>query len=268
MKDHKDKFQYQEYKIIEKEELAPQTFLFKFEGKIKFIPGQFIQAAIDRYGEATFAICSDPDNKKTFELCIRGAGGATNKMIELSPGDKLKIRGPYGNGWPISKLLGQNIILLAGGMGIVPIRPLLYQLSKYKSEFKKINLLAGFRSDHLVLFEEELRNLNSKISLRVVAEHCSKDFWGEHGLITEPLSKMSMSPNKTKVLICGPEIMVGFCNKVLLDKKIKEQDIYISFERRMECGIGICQHCNIGKYLVCKDGPIFSLDKIKDEIGK
>jgi len=267
MKDNKG-FAYKEYEIITKEEIAPETFLFSFKGQFNFEPGQFVQAALDHYGEATFALCSDSENKKTFDLCIRAAGSATNRMIELSPGDFLKLRGPYGNGWPISKMLGQNIVLVAGGMGLVPLKPLIFNLIRYKSEFKKIYLVTGFRTDHHMLFKKELEKLRNKINLKVIVEHGSKDFWGEQGLITEGLEPLNLDGKKTIVFMCGPEVMVSHCNDVLFKKGIKEENIFISFERRMECGIGVCQHCNIGRYLVCKDGPIFRYDKIKDEIGK
>ncbi|MCL5410806.1 MAG: FAD/NAD(P)-binding protein [Patescibacteria group bacterium] len=267
MKNNKG-FAYKEYEIISKEELAPDSFLFSLKGEFKSEPGQFIQAALDHYGEATFAICSDPEQKKSFDICIRAAGGTTNRMIELSPRDLLKIRGPYGNGWPISKLLGKNVILIAGGMGLVPLKPLIFNLIRYKSEFKKIYVVAGFKTDHHVLFKDELEQLRKKINIKVMAEHSSGGFWGGQGLITEALETIVLDGKKTIVLMCGPEIMIPHCNDVLFKKGIPEENIYISFERRMECGIGICQHCNIGKFKVCDNGPVFRFDEIKNEIGK
>lgn len=268
MKDNKG-FAYKEYEIIAKEELAPETFLFSIKGTMEFNPGQFVQTALDHYGEATFAICSDPEQEKSFDVCIRAAGSTTTKMIELTPGDYLKIRGPYGNGWPISKLIGKNVVLIAGGMGIVPLKPLFFNLLRYRSEFKKISLVAGFRTDHHVIFNEELKGLKNKFdTLKIMVEHASRDFWGNHGMITDALEAMELDSKKTIVLMCGPEVMVPFCNKILFEKNIPEENIYISFERRMECGIGVCQHCNIGKYLVCENGPVFRFDKIKKELNK
>jgi len=262
-------FEYSEYKIIQKSELAPDTFLFRLKGKIDFIPGQFIQAAIDHFGEATFAICSDPAEKRFFELCIRGCGSTTNAFINLLPGDSIKLRGPYGNGWPLKNLQGQDIVLVAGGIGYAPLRPLISFLLADKSKFGKICLFAGFKTPDHIIFKEEVEGLQSKLTLtNVYCEYITRKFWGKKGLITEPLQKTEFDPKKTVVLMCGPEIMCPYCNEIFLSKNIPERQIYISFERRMECGIGVCQHCNIGKYLVCKDGPIFRLDQIKDEIGK
>jgi len=262
-------FEYQEYEISNKEELAPETFLFTMKGKIGFLPGQFVQVLLPRYGNVTLAPCSDPDKKNSFQLCIRAAGAATAKMVELSPGDKLQMRGPYGNGWPISKLIGKDITLITGGIGLVPLRPLICYLVKYRSEYKKINLIAGFKTDHHIVFKDEILKLKAKFSdLEIAVEHIvDKNFPADQGLITEPLEKIKFKKNAV-TLLCGPEIMVNHCIPILVKNGMDEKNIYISYERRMECGIGICQHCNIGKYKVCEDGPVFRWDIIKEEINK
>jgi len=261
-------FKFQEYEIIIKEELAPDTFLFDLKGKYNFHPGQFVQVSLDHFGEATFAPCSDPDNKDFWQLCIRGSGAATNQIIKMLPGDKMKVRGPYGNGWPLAKLLEKEIILIAGGLGLVPLRPLIFEMLRNKTEFKKISLVVGAKSDSQILFKDDLMEWSKKLNkLEAYVEHKERTFLCEKGMITQPLKKMKPSKN-TVVLICGPEVMIPYCNNILLDLGIIEKNIFISFERRMECGIGVCQHCNIGKYLVCQDGPVFSLDKIKEELIK
>lgn len=261
-------FEYKEYEILSKEEMAPSTFLFRLKGKLKFAPGQFVQVSLEHYGEATFAPCSDPGNQDFFELCIRGCGGTTNELIKLLPGDSVQIRGPYGNGWPMAKLLDKEIVIVAGGLGLVPLRPFIFELIGNKTEFKKIILIAGAKSNHHLLFENDLLSWKKKLNqLEVYVEYRDRTFWGEKGRVTEPLKKLALN-KKTLALLCGPEVMIPYCNDILLNKGIPEENIFISFERRMECGIGICQHCNIGKYLVCEDGPIFSLNKIKEELRK
>jgi NAD(P)H-flavin reductase len=261
-------FEYQEYEILDKEEIAPETFLFKLKDNIPFKPGQFVQVAIDHFGEATFAICSSPHEKEYFELCIRNSGNTSGHLTTLLPGDKMKIRGPYGNGWPIEKLFGKEIVLIAGGLGLVPLRPLIFALEKRKVKLGTIKIFAGFKSPEQVVFKQDLRNWIKKYHADVVVEYTEKNFWGEKGMITEALEKRKLNPSRSIVLICGPEIMCPYCNAVLFKKGIGKDQIYISLERRMECGIGICQHCNCGKHLVCQDGPIFRLDKIEKEIGK
>lgn len=259
---------YKPHKIISKTEPIEDVFLFRLKGRLNFSAGQFVQTALPDYGEITVAPTSDPEEKEYFELAIRGCGNTSNKIIKMVPGDDLLVRGPYGNGWPMATALGKDLVLIAGGIGLIPLRPLIFQILKYRSEFGKISLIYGTKSEESFLFEEDLKNWRKKITIVPVAEHASLDFWGERGMITEPLKNISLRPNKSIIFICGPEVMCPYCIDILTKKKIAEKNIYISYERRMECGVGICQHCNIGKFLVCRDGPVFSYDKIKGELGK
>ena len=270
MDNHKKNIKYKEYEIIAKTIINSDTVLFKFKGKFKFNPGQFVQVMLPHFGEATFAICSSPENTKEFEICIRACGNTTNQLIKKLPKETMLIRGPYGNGWPVSKFFGKNLILIAGGMGLVPIRPLILQILKYRREFKNIHLILGFKHQSQILFEEDLKNWKSKFnSMELYTENGQSNFWEKRGLITEPIKNLKIKSTKNlNVALCGPEIMFDFCIEELLKKGVKEKDIFVSFERRMECGIGVCQHCNIGKFLVCKDGPVFRWDIIKEEINK
>lgn len=263
----KSDFKFKEYEIIRREEINSDIVLFELAGKFNFSPGQFVQILLDHYGEATFAPCSDTNNKKTFQIAVRACGNVSKQMVKLLPGNKIKIRGPYGNGWPMAKLLGKNVLIIAGGMGLVPMRPLIIEMLRYKEEFKKINLVSGFKTDGHIIFDEEFIAWAKKIEVDLYCEIVGHNNIAEKGMITKPLENLTLNKN-TVVLICGPEVMLKFCNDILLKKGVKKENIYISFERRMECGIGFCQHCSIGKYLVCKDGPIFPLSKIEKEIGK
>lgn len=260
---------YKSYQIIAKTELAPETFLFKLKGRLKFEPGQFVQVSLPHYGEATFAPCSDPEENNSFELVIRACGNTTNRLVELLPGDLMQIRGPYGHGWPLGKLIGKNIVLVTGGIGIIPIRPLIFQLLKYKKEFKKLILLSGYRTPEFVTFKDDYKKWQKQFYYSKIAVEKSSAGWsGEIGMPTDLIKNMKYSYKDTIILICGPEIMFKFCSDVLCKKEIPNNQIYISFERRMECGVGLCQHCNIGKYLVCKDGPVFRWDIIQPELNK
>lgn len=264
----KTKFSFFKYTINEKTEIAPDTFLFTFQGKLKFSPGQFVQVLVPHIGEATFAPCSQIENKNNFQLCIRNVGNISNALSEKEIGDNILLRGPYGNGWPIGKLIGENVLIIAGGMGIVPLMPLLHELAKFPKEFKKVSLIAGFRTPEHVLFESELKKLDKKFSyVKIGVEKGARDWWGERANISELLSKMKIQ-KETHTLICGPEVMFNPCIEILLKKKISPRNIYLSFERRMECGVGFCQHCTIGKYKVCEDGPVFSWSVIEKEIDK
>lgn len=267
MKNHHN-LQYQEFAISDKIQLSSDTFLFDLDGKIDFEPGQFVQISLDHYGEATFAICNDPERKDKFQICIRACGNTTNQLVKLIPGDKMKIRGPYGKGWPIHKMIGKDLVIIAGGIGLVPLRPLILNLIRYKKEFKKISIILGFKSENNIVFKDEILSWKEKFNdLKIYVEHGHSNNLTKIGLITEPLRDMNFKKN-TIALICGPEIMFPYCWNILKEKGLSEENIFLSFERRMECGIGVCQHCNLGKYLVCEDGPVFPLNVIKDEIGK
>jgi anaerobic sulfite reductase subunit B len=265
----KNKFNYKKYKIVEKSDVTPETVLLKIQGQIKHEPGQFFQVSMPHLGEATFAPCSDIGDTKHFDLCIRSAGSTTNQMVKLLPGDELQVRGPYGNSWPIGKMIGMNVVIVAGGMGIVPLRPLIFELARYRKEFKNIYIIAGFKTPEHVLFEQDFIKWRNKFKyLKVTVEKSNNNWWGETGLITEILEKPKLSPKDTIIAMCGPDIMFKYATQTLVNKEIPKKNIYVSMERRMECGVGLCQHCNIGKYLVCKDGPIFSWHDIEPELGK
>ena len=265
----KSGFKYKQYQIFAKQKLAPDTFLFTLSGKLKFEPGQFVQVSLPYVGEATFAPCSNPSDRENFQLCIRACGNTTNQLVGQLPGDSMLIRGPYGHGWPLGKLIGKNVVLVTGGLGIIPIRPLIFELLKYKKQFKKLTLLSGFKTPEFVIFDEDYSKWLKQLNYcKVAVEKSSRNWWGETCLPTELLKNISLSAKNTYILICGPEIMFKFCIDVLNQKAIPDNQIYISYERRMECGVGLCQHCNIGKYLVCKDGPVFRWDLIKSELNK
>ncbi|MFA7253700.1 MAG: FAD/NAD(P)-binding protein [Patescibacteria group bacterium] len=259
---------YKEYRILDKEEIAPESFLFRLEGHLDFKPGQFIEAALDHFGTITLAPCSHHKNIDFFELCIRANGNRSAAISNLLVGDSLKIRGPYGNGWPIDQIKNRELILVGGGMGMVPIRSLLHDLTIKRSKNKKIHLIAGAKTSHHFVFYDEIEKLQDLIDVEAYAERSDRHFFGKKGLITEPIRTLEFNAKKALVFICGPEIMYQYVISELNKRGVLDDQIYVSMERRMECGIGVCQHCNCGKHLVCKDGPVFRWDHIQPELNK
>lgn len=260
--------EFKKYIVTSKSEIAPDCVLLDLKGKFKFEPGQFVQIRLPHIGEATYAPCSKNTVNNGFSICVRACGNVSSQLIETQIGDSLLVRGPYGKSWPIGKIIGKNILIIAGGMGIVPLIPFMYDLENYKKEFGKISVLIGFKNPDQVLFEDKIKRFKKKFDyLKVAVEKTDSSWWGENCMITELIEKISISKD-TIVLICGPEPMYKPVIKILERKKIALKNIYASFERRMECGVGFCQHCNIGKYKVCEDGPIFRWDKIISELNK
>lgn len=259
-------FETTEYEIVGKEILADNVALFKVKGRLDFLPGQFVEMTMPHFGNITLAPCSSPKNKKEFELCVHSVGSTSNAMIKLFPGEKINLRGPYGHGWPIDQFKNHHIIMITGGMGLVPLRPILLGLEN-KIHFDKLTLFAGFKKPEDVIFEADLKRWKKKFKVHAVVEQTDHKFWGGRGLITEPLETATID-KKSIVLMCGPEAMYSHCNEILKQKGILDKQIFVSLERRMECGIGLCQHCSCGKHLVCQDGPVFRYDKIKSELSK
>ena len=227
-------------------------------------PGQFIALSVPGFGEAPLAVCSSPNPCNEFQICVQKKGELTSKLFTMSIGDEVYFRGPYGNGFPVSELSQKNILLVAGGLGLAPLRPLIQIILNHPNEFGKIQLFSGSREERLLLFKNEYAVWGKNIELNFTLDAPHENWSGSTGLITTLFDKTQIAPN-AKAIICGPPIMYPSVIKKLLQKKAKESDIYVMLERRMHCGIGICQHCVLvnGKY-VCKDGPVFNYAEIKD----
>lgn len=273
--------QYETYPLIitniESQNALVKLFTFKPEDKKNIIcgtdekklikcwwPGQFIALSIPGFGEAPFAVCSSPNPCNEFQLCIQNKGGLTNKLFTMTVGDEVYFRGPYGNGFPISKLSKQNLLLIAGGLGLVPLRPLIQIVTNHATEFGKVQLFSGSREEKIMLFKNEYNEWQKDIELNFTLDTPPENWNGYTGLITTLFDKIQIPKNAVAV-ICGPPIMYPSVIKKIIKKGIAEKNIFILMERRMHCGIGICQHCVLvnGKY-VCKDGPVFNYAEIKN----
>jgi NAD(P)H-flavin reductase len=228
-------------------------------------PGQFNMLGIAGIGEAPFSFSSLDTGKREFVHTIRTAGNVVDALSKFRKGQKITFRGPYGTGWPMDKLKGKNVIVVAGGIGIAPLRPVIHYLIKNKSIPASIYLIYGTKTLTDILFKNELKKWSKDINVLLSAEaingKSSLDI--QKGLVTILLSRIKVSPAESITLMCGPQIMMKFVAADLILKGQKSSDIYISLERRMRCGISHCGHCQIGAKYVCKDGPVFCLPDIK-----
>lgn len=230
-------------------------------------PGQFIILSIPGFGEAPFAICSSPTPCDEFQICVQKKGLVTEKMFSLAIGDAVGFRGPYGNGFPLSKMTSRNITLVAGGLGLVPLRPLIQLLCNHPAEFGEMQLFSGCREEKVLLFKNEYKTWRKHIELNLTLDSPCANWSGNVGIVTTLFDKIALAKNPI-VIMCGPSVMFSPVIKKLKKRKVAESDIYVLLERRMHCGIGLCQHCVLvnGKY-VCKDGPVFNYAEIKNSSG-
>jgi len=251
-----------------------KTFTLEFkepeiQKSFDYRPGQFVELTVFGVGEAPISITSSPVNKGYLELTVAAVGKVTRALHLRKEKDVAGLRGPYGNGFPFDEVKGKNILFVGGGIGAAPLRSLINQMFAYRDNFAKISILYGAREPGLLCFIDDLegwgKTENSEVLLTVDAPDAK---WrGNVGVVGSLLPKINIDIKNTVAFICGPPIMIHFVLLDLLKMGFEEEQIITTMERRMECGVGKCGHCNIGKSYVCLDGPVFSYHQLR-ELGE
>lgn len=250
------------YKILEIVHETNLEYTFRVEVDVKAEHGQFFQISIPKIGEAPISISAMGDN--WMEFTIRKVGKVTNEIFNLSPGDKIFMRGPYGNSFPVNKYKGKDLVVIAGGTGVSPVRSLLKYFYDNSEEIKSLHFIAGFKDENSVLFKDDLNNFKTKFNTIYTLDKKKVDGF-EVGLVTEHISKIPFdSFDDYNVIVVGPPVMMHFTALELLKNGVPEDKIWVSFERKMSCGIGKCGHCKINETYVCLEGPVFNYTKAKD----
>lgn len=231
----------------------------------KFQAGQFNMLYLFGAGEAPISISGDPSIEGRLVHTTRAVGSITKAMKRMKTGGTVGIRGPFGNGWPIAKAEGCDVILIAGGIGIAPLRSALYTLQTNRSRFGKIIVLYGARAPEDILFRKELERWRGRLDLEVniTVDHAARDWRGNVGFVTSLIPKIQFDEQQAVAMICGPEIMMRFAALELMKTGMEPSDIFVSLERNMKCAVGLCGHCQLGPFFVCKDGPVFSYDRVQ-----
>jgi len=248
-----------------------KLFTFEFVDKkdqtnFKFCHGQFLMLGLLGFGEAPFDICSSTIETSTFDLAIRQVGSLTEKLHQLKPGDTVTVRGPFGNGLPLRNFKNKDLILIGGGCGFVTMRSFVLDYLAGKLNLGKLNIFYGCLNEENLLFKNEFSAWRKKIDLDIILDKPSNQWSGPKGVITG-LFNPKQDFNNTVALVCGPPVIYKFVIEKLKESGMADADIYLSLERRIHCGVGVCQHCAIGPYYVCKDGPVFSWEQLKDIPG-
>ena len=235
-----------------------------------FMPGQFNMLYIFGVGEVPISISGDPAKRGTLIHTTRAVGAVTSAMRRLKPDDALGVRGPYGSHWPVEDAFGSDVVLVAGGIGLAPLRPAMYQILAYRERFGKVVLLYGARTPSDILFRRELEQWRAHFDLEVyVTVDRATDSWrGSVGVVTHLIPKAPFDPQNTVAMVCGPETMMRFTALELEKRGVSNNNIHLSMERNMKCAIGLCGHCQFGPVFVCKDGPVFSYPDIRDLLVK
>lgn len=243
---------------------TPDTKTFVFDRKIESKPGQFMELTVFGYGEAPISISSH--RTENLSLTIRAIGNVTNAIHRMRIGEVVGLRGPYGNEWPLEKARGKNILIVAGGIGLAPLRPVIKEIEIDREKYGDVILLYGARNPKLILYKKELGEWMKFMDVHVTVDYCDKDTYdlcpawkGSVGVVTTLLNKVNVPIEDDYAFVCGPPIMMKFTIKELLSRGFSPNRIYISLERHMKCGIGICGHCQVSGHFVCKDGPIFDV---------
>ncbi|MEM3712245.1 MAG: FAD/NAD(P)-binding protein [Thermoproteota archaeon] len=253
-------------KIIRIKDETPDTKTITIGPKPfdEFTPGQFAMVTVYGVGEAPFSICSPPlDNNLQFS--IRKMGGVTTAIHEASLGDEVGVRGPYGRGWPIGEMRNRDILLVGGGIGFAPLRPLLLHLVENSNKYGRIAVCYGARSPLLLMYKDEFEEwMKRGVDLYLTVDVGEGDWKGNVGVVTTILDKPRLNKAETIVCTCGPPVMIKFVLKKLVELGYSKDNIYASLESKMRCGIGKCGHCHFGGKHVCLDGPVFRYDEMME----
>jgi len=247
-----------------------KTFRLNLEGTpFVYYPGQFAELFVPGVGEAPISITSSPTQKGILEFSIKKTGLVTAAIHRLNQGDRLGVRGPYGNTFLVSNLKHRNLLFIGGGIGLAPIRSLInYVLDDEKrSDFQQVIILYGARSPEDLVFKWEFKKWENreKVSLLVTVDRGNPQWTGQVGLVPNVLKQnVNVNPPEWTCIICGPPIMIKFTIKALLDMGFQSHNIITTLEMRMKCGLGKCGRCNIGPHYVCKDGPVFTYEQLQN----
>lgn len=254
---------------VKEENSTTKTLTFGLSSgeAFRFKPGQFDIVSYYGVGESAFSICSNPEGKPTFENTVRKVGRVTTALFNVKPGDVVGVRGPYGKPWPLEKVIGNDLLLVAGGMGAAPLRPAIHHISRHRDLYGLVDILYGARTPSDMIYFDEFdkwRDIpNTRLLLTVDHVPLSVSWEHENGMVTQFLKYVKPRLRVTTALICGPEVMMKSTAQALINMGFYPSEIFLSLERRMKCGLGKCGHCQIGYKYVCKDGPVFSLEEIE-----
>ena len=244
---------------------SPDTVTLALEpdAPFGFAPGQFNMLYAEGIGEAPISISGDPARTGTVLHTIRAVGAVTRALCAARPGDLVSVRGPYGTSWPLAET-GSDLLIVAGGIGLPPLRPAIYDALAQRDRYGRIILLYGARTPADLLFTGELAAWRGRFDLtvEVTVDVADRDWRGDVGVVPGLIRRVTFDPVRTTAFMVGPEIMMRFTVRALQEAGLPDERIYLSMERSMTCAAGLCGHCQLGPFLICRDGPVLSYPRL------
>jgi NAD(P)H-flavin reductase len=257
-------------RIAEARQLTPTERFLRIEfldgSELGHEPGQFVEVSLFGIGEAPLTVASSPNKKGSFDMCIRNVGRVTGALQKLEQGAQLGIRGPFGRPFPMDSFQGDDLLFVAGGLGLIPLRAAIEYAIENREKYGKIWVLYGTKNPEERLFVDELAKWEKRndVDFRSTVDRKSEGWTGNVGVITTLFQNLNLDPMKTTALVVGPPIMYKFVMISLIGKDVPDHRVWMSLERRMKCGVGKCGHCQINDALVCQEGPTFAYSEVKD----
>ncbi len=254
-------------RVLAKKRETADTFTVRLDMKgrgFSFSPGQFNMVYLFGAGEVPVSISGDPEDSASLVHTIRAVGAVTRAMMRIRRGDTLGVRGPYGRGWPIAEATGKDVVVIAGGLGMAPLRPVIYRILRDRSSFRRVFVLHGARSPGDVLYRSEETRWRDRLdgNVHVTVDQAGPDWSGPVGVVPALLDRLHLDTTATVAMVCGPEVMMRYTARALARKGLSPERVFVSMERNMKCAVGFCGHCQYRELFLCKDGPVFRLDRI------
>lgn len=242
-------------------ELEPET-----GDGFAFRPGQFNMLYVFGVGEVPISISGDPARPEPLVHTVRAVGAVTEAMRAMRPGETIGVRGPFGSAWPVAEAEGDDLVFVAGGLGLAPLRPAIYHALANRRKYGRIVILYGARTPRDILYRRELEKWRGRFDLEVAVtvDSAGSDWAGNVGVVTKLIGGASFDPLHTTAFVCGPEIMMRYSIATLRQQDVAAESIHVSMERNMKCAVGFCGHCQWGPAFICKDGPVFRYADIAD----
>jgi NAD(P)H-flavin reductase len=259
------------YRVQRVRREIPDTFTLELEPEEgveipPFASGQFNMLYVFGVGEIPISISGDPARRRPLVHTTRAVGTVSKAMRALKPEDVIGVRGPFGSHWPIERALGKDVVIVAGGIGLAPLRSAMYQVISHREKYGKVVLLYGARTPEDILYRREVEHWRAHFDLEVyvTVDNATGKWRGSVGVVTRLIPRAPFDPRNTVAMICGPEVMMRFTAAEFEKRGVATENIFVSMERNMKCAIGHCGHCQYGPHFVCKDGPVFQYSHVQD----